>query len=338
MDKHTSDSTLSAVATSAALAVVAVIVLALTPLPAAAANTRQTPAGGSNPPANVAPTPNYNHCTASGLCGEVQPCYTPNFAPAFTSAACEREELEAIDNARAKEGIGPMSLPSDFNSLSGDEQLLVVIDLERVDRGLAPLAGIVASLDSVAQQGTQVSGQPAGTFEDPAFAAGFSVNPGTAFAYRCQSSGSGSYSCNSSGNPGASVAAGGQISALDADYGWMYEDGYGGSNLDCETPASQGCWSHRENILGAYPTSTQFVSSSWGSSPSIVSRRPALPVMGAGSLQPNGAGPQGNWTAIFASVSGKTPALVYSWSEALANGADRGNGQAHMARVSRTRG
>jgi hypothetical protein len=325
MNQPTPAFTLSAVATTAACALLAVMVLALTPLPASAAHTAQTgSAVPANPPANVVASPNYDGCSASGVCGEVQPCYTANFAPAFTSAACEREELEAIDHARAKEGVGPMYLPSDFNSLSGDEQLLVVIDLERVDRGLAPLAGIVASLDGVAQQGTQVQGQPGGTFEDPAFAAGFSVGPGTAIAYRCQASGSGSYSCNGSGNPGASVAAGGQISALDADYGWMYDDGYGGSNLDCETPA--------------YPTSTQFVSSSWGSSPSIVSRRPALPVMGAGSLQPNGAGPQGTWTAIFASVSGKTPALVYSWNEALADGADRGNGQAHMARISRTRG
>ena len=338
MDKQTPAFTLSAVATAAASVLLAVTVLALTPLADFAGHTTQTPGSVSNPSANVAPNPNYDHCTASGLCGEVQPCYTASFAPAFTSAACEQEELEAIDNARAKEGVGPMYLPSNFNSLSGDEQLLVVIDLERVDRGLAPLAGIVASLDSVAQQGTHVNGQPAGTFEDPAFPAGFSVAPGTAIAYRCQSSGSGSYSCNSSGNPGASVAAGGQISALDADYGWMYDDGYGGSNLDCETPASQGCWSHRENILGAYPTSTQFVSSSWGSSPSVVSRRPALPVMGAGSLQPNGAAPQGIWTAIFASVSDKTPALVYGWNQALAAGADRLSSHARLARISRKRG
>ena len=179
MDQPTPAFTLSAVATTAACALLAVMVLALTPLPAAAAHTAQTgSAVPANPPANVVASPNYDGCTASGVCGEVQPCYTANFAPAFTSAACEREELEAIDHARAKEGVGPMYLPSDFNSLSGDEQLLVVIDLERVDRGLAPLAGIVASLDGVAQQGTQVQGQPAGTFEDPRLRGRLQRRPG----------------------------------------------------------------------------------------------------------------------------------------------------------------
>ena len=129
-----------------------------------------------------------------------------------------------------------MYLPSGFNSLSGDEQLLVVIDLERVGRGLAPFAGIVASPDTVAQRGTQVYGQPAGTFEDPSFPAPFSVGSGTAFAYNCRANDMGTDTCDGSGNPGASIAAGGEISALDADYDWMYDDGCCGSNSDCQTP------------------------------------------------------------------------------------------------------
>ena len=100
-----------------------------------------------NPSANVAPDPNYDGCTPSGFCTEGPPCYASDFVPAFASSTCEQEELEAVDNARAKEGVGPMYLPSSFNSLSGDEQLLVVIDLERVGRGLPPFTGIVASLD-----------------------------------------------------------------------------------------------------------------------------------------------------------------------------------------------
>jgi hypothetical protein len=314
---------LSAVAAGAACALVAVLVLALAPLPAFAAHTSQAPGtpAPANPPANVAPNPNYDGCDASGSCSEGQPCYTTGFAPAFTSAGCEKEELEAIDNARAKEGIGPMQLPSDFNSLSGDQQLLVVIDLERVGRGLPPFAGIVASLNGIAQQGTQASGQAAGTFEDPAFTARFSVDPGTSLAYRCHASGPDGFLCDGSGNPGASIAAGGQISALDADYGWMYNDGYGGSNLDCEMPNASGCWGHRDNILGTYPTSTQFTSKSSDSSVSVTSSRRAVPVMGAGSLQPEDGGPQGNWTAIFASVAGRTPAFLYTWKQAQAHGA-----------------
>lgn len=269
-----------------ACASVAVMILAFTSLPACAAAAVQAPGAAptENPSANVA------------------------------------TELKAIDGARAKEGVGPMYLPRDFNSLSGDEQLLVVIDLERAGRGLSPLRGIVASLDSVAQQGAQVSGQSAGTFKDPVFPGGLSVDPGASLAYSCHPVGADSYACDGSGNPGAAIAAGGQIGALAADYSWMYNDGYGGPNSDCKTPNAPGCWKHRENILGPYPTRTQFISGPWGSSLSIVSPRAAMPVMGAGSLQPNG-GPRGNWTAIFASVTGRMPALAYTWSQARADGA-----------------
>ena len=34
----------------------------------------------------------------------------------------------------------------------------------------------------------------------------------------------------------------------------MYDDGYGGTNLDCTSPADNGCWGHRDNILGAWTT------------------------------------------------------------------------------------
>ena len=252
--------------------------------------------------------------------------------PAFAAAAAQTRgavaaespsvatELKAIDGARAKQGVGPMYLPKNFNALSGDEQLFVVIDLERVGRGLPPLTGIVASLDGVAQEGTQVSGQPAGTFADPVFPGGFSVDPGASLAYSCHPVGAGSYACDGSGNPGAAIAAGGQIGALEADYSWMYNDGYGGPNSDCKTANAPGCWKHRDNILGPYPTRTRFISGPWGSSLSIVSPRAAMPVMGAGSLQPNG-GARGSWTAIFASVTGRMPALAYSWSQARADGA-----------------
>ena len=41
---------------------------------------------------------------------------------------------------------------------------------------------------------------------------------------------------------------------LGADYAWMYDDGYGGTNLDCTSPGSSGCWGHRDNILGDWTT------------------------------------------------------------------------------------
>lgn len=314
---------------SVTCALVAVLTLALTAPPASAAHSAQTRvvASRENPGADVAPDPNYDGCTASDFCTAGPPCYTADFAPAFTSPDCEQDELEAIDNARAKEGVGPMYLPSAFNSLSGDEQLLVVIDLERVGRGLPPLAGIVASLDSVAQRGTQVSGQPTGTFEDPTLPLGFRVDSGTAFAYSCHSTGARSDACDGSGSPGASIAGGGEISVLDADYYWLYDDGDGGPNVGCVTPTSPDCWAHRDNILGLYPLRTRFISGTRNSQLSVVSARRAVPVMGAGSLQPDGGAPQGAWTAILASITGKVPAFVYSWEEALADGAGEAPGQ-----------
>jgi hypothetical protein len=274
-----------------------------------------------NPATNVAPDPNYDNCDASGSCTLEPPCYTESFQAAFSSAACEQAELAAIDNARAKEGVGPMYLPSDYNSLTGDEQLLVVIDLERVGRGLPPVAGIVASLDRVAQRGTDPAGAPAGSFEDPTFSPGFRVGKGTLFAYRCH--GSNGFSCGRDGNPGAAIGAGNQIGALDSDYGWMYNDGYGGSNYDCKTPNASGCWGHRDNILGHYPTKTRYVSLTADAGLVAGRERKAEIVMGAGYLQPNGGGgPQANATAIFASVSGRRPKLVYSWKQALAAGAN----------------
>jgi hypothetical protein len=276
-----------------------------------------------NPAANVAPRPNYSGCKENGDCTEGPPCYSSTLAAVFDSAACEQGELRAIDDARAKEGVGPMHLPSNFNSLSADEQLLVTVDLERVGRGLPPFQGIVESLDSLAQAGTHVAGQRPGTFEDPSFPRGFSLGAGVAFGYRCHQETGGTYSCDGSGQPGASIAAGDNISALDADYDWMYDDGPGGSNNDCRTRGARGCWGHRDNILGRYPTQTRFVSTAWGASLSVTARRPATLVMGAGALEPNGAGgPQGNFTAIFASIVGPQPAFVYTWKQALAAGAN----------------
>ena len=277
----------------------------------------------ANPAANVAPNPNYDHCTAGGSCTAMPPCYSasPSFAPKFTAAACESAELAAIDNARAKEGVAPMTLPRTFNSLTRAEQLLVVIDLERVGRGLPPFAGLVASLDAIAQSATHPPGAPAGSFEDPTFPNGFTVAPASAFAWR-GAGGNGGFSCDGSGQPGAAIAAGGQISALDADYGWMYDDGYGGSNFDCRTPGASGCWGHRDNILGRYPRRSAFTSASFGAPINVGPARRTTLVMGAGNLQPVKAGEaQGNWTAIFAAVSGHRPKLVYSWKQAVAAGA-----------------
>ena len=97
------------------------------------------PDPSANPSTSLAPAPNYgNVCAPVG---------------ADTSTTCLRVTLQAIDAARAAEGLGPMRLPADFGRLSVPEQLFVAVDRERVDRGLAPFAGLSAALDQGAHGG-----------------------------------------------------------------------------------------------------------------------------------------------------------------------------------------
>ena len=62
--------------------------------------------------------------------------------------------------ARAHEGLGAMVLPSDFAALTPAEQLFVLTDIERVDRGLPPVVGMVAQLDTDAQNAAAANTDP----------------------------------------------------------------------------------------------------------------------------------------------------------------------------------
>jgi hypothetical protein len=135
-----------------------------------------------------------------------------------SSNACQAAVVEAIDSARAAEGVKPLQLPSYYESLSVPQQLLVLADAEREDRGLPGFAGLSSRLDAIAREGALSNNDPNG----PA---------------------------NTSWG---SNWAGGEGSALLADYDWMYDDGPGSPNLDCAKPGASGCWDHRLNILGDY--------------------------------------------------------------------------------------
>jgi hypothetical protein len=113
-----------------------------------------------------------------------------------------------------------MVLPQNFASLTIQQQLLVVSDLERTARGLTPILGLATRYDTDAQQAAQADEDP-----DPS-----SFN----------------------GDAWGSNWEGGYGSTLEADFGWMYDDGPGSDNVDCLTPGSSGCWGHRDNILGAW--------------------------------------------------------------------------------------
>jgi hypothetical protein len=128
----------------------------------------------------------------------------------------QRAGFAPVDYGRSREGIGPLRLPGNFTRLSPPEQMLVVIDLERVNRGLAPIAGLSGPLDAAAARGLADHGDPVGPS---------------------------GYSWGSVWAVGSGLA--------DTDWAWMYDDGPGGENLDCPRVGAPGCWVHRRIILQA---------------------------------------------------------------------------------------
>jgi hypothetical protein len=148
------------------------------------------------------------------------PDYIENCAPvgADTSSPCLRITLDAIDGARAREGLRPMALPADFASLSVPEQLFVAIDRERVDRGLAPFTGLMPALDADAQKGAETARLP--------------TRPGPGYS---------------------SVATewiGDVDNGLDADFEWLYHDGPDSGVPGCSGDRTSGCWFDRHLVLG----------------------------------------------------------------------------------------
>lgn len=246
-----------AVATAVALATVATVW---------SSSVAQSASGVANPAASVAPVPDYiNLCAPAGV---------------DTSVTCLRLTLAAVDRARAREGIGPMRLPSDFAQLSVPEQLFVAIDLERVNRGLTPFVGLTVALDQSAERGADAAGLP----------------PDPGHAYRT-----------------SELEWIGEVAnGLDADYQWVYDDGPGSGLPDCSSKRRSGCWSDRRIVLGNFGNGRGLVmgaaldptgDSSPGSAdgPSLaatlaVARHPigpfaytwvqALSAMGAGTLAP----------------------------------------------------
>jgi hypothetical protein len=136
------------------------------------------------------------------------------------TANCITSALGDIDNARSGEGVPAMQLPADFAQLTVPEQLLVIANLERVDRGLTPLTGLSAGLDANAAQGAADDADPV---------------PNPLYGYEWGSN-----------------WAGGYPSSLVDDFLWMYDDGPGSGNIDCESAGDTGCWGHRDNILASY--------------------------------------------------------------------------------------
>ena len=159
--------------------------------------------GLGNPAHSVSPDPNYpDTCAPDG---------------ADTTGPCLRITLDAIDAARAEEGVRPMVLPADFPRLTVAEQLFVAVDRERVDRGLAPFTGLTTALNADARRAADAARLPG--------------RPGPAYG---------------------SVAAewiGDVDNGLDADFEWLYNDGLDSGVPGCSDSKTSGCWADRRLVL-----------------------------------------------------------------------------------------
>ena len=180
------------------------VALVLLPLVAGCASAGGPGVGVGSPSGSEPPTPRYfDTCAPVGV---------------DTSNLCLRLTLQAIDTARSREGLAPMDLPADFARLSVAEQLFVAVDRERVDRGLAPFAGLSTALDADSVRGAETAELP--------------PDPG------------GSY------NAVATEWIGAVANGLDADYQWMYDDGVGAGVPGCTPRHDDGCWVDRHVLLG----------------------------------------------------------------------------------------
>jgi hypothetical protein len=252
----------------------------------------------ANPPANIAAKPNFLDASCIGTGGGAytcnNPCYAANTSGSIVSvhdSACTAYELEAINNARAQENVAPMVLPSNWQSLTTEQRLFVVADLERVGRGLPPYLGLVPALNADAQSAAAASTDPSlpSTLAVAAGAGGFPMF-------------------------GAAWAGGMAMSALQPDYLWMYEDGWGGSksntdNVACTSPTATGCWAHRDELLG----STDYGSGGawWG-----VGLHCTTCVMGTGAARvANGSYSYPSVTDLVVKPAGVVPAMSFTWAQ-----------------------
>jgi ribosomal protein L24E len=186
--------------------------------------------------------------------------------------------LTAINNGRAHEGVGPMDVSeATLGTMPVNQQVFTVINDERVDRGLPPIDYLTTQLDSYAQGGANAG-------SDPSFPS--DVTGGAPITY------------------GGSIWAGGLTSVLEADYYWMYDDGWSGAsttNDACTSSSAPECWGHRDIILHSFPN--------------CPSGAPILS-MGAASSQSGYAG--GSIAAIVVSSCSAPTDVIASWGQVAA--------------------
>jgi hypothetical protein len=164
-----------------------------------------------------------------------------------------------------------------FNAMPVTQQIFTIINLERIDRGLQPIQYLTSQINGYAQTGAD-----AGT--DPGFPTSLTGGAPVTF--------------------GGSIWAGNVSSTLEADFYWMYDDGWGGllgstSNAACGLLSLNGCWGHRDIILHTFPLC--------GANPPTLS-------MGAATSTSGYSG--GSLAAVLISTCGSEPPdTLTSWNQ-----------------------
>lgn len=132
---------------------------------------------------------------------------------------CDAAALADFRTVRAHDGIGPMTLPRGFDKLTPPWQLFVLVNTERVDRGLKPFTALSSGLNALAKRAARAN-------TDEAFG---HVVPGTKY--------------------GSNWSVEGETALFD-EFCWTYSDGPGQAGC---FGTGGGIWIHRHNILGTGP-------------------------------------------------------------------------------------
>ncbi|MDA8287364.1 MAG: hypothetical protein M0014_02730 [Actinomycetota bacterium] len=195
-----------------------------------------------NPPANIpSPTLLVSPATCTLPPGATSladlrcasPCLPRPVVVYNDSPRCPALVVQGIDRERRAEHLRPLALPTNFASLGAGDQLFVLVNLERIARGVPPLVGVAEALSPAANSAAERGG-------DPIFAKRYG-------AIEVATDSGGTYAFDG-------AWAGGSLNPVAAIFGWLYQDGWGGpgktSNLACTSSAASGCWAHRDELLG----------------------------------------------------------------------------------------
>jgi hypothetical protein len=142
-------------------------------------------------------------------------------------ADCVNAAIAVLQQLRSAMLPTPYQLPGDFASLSPGEELLILINEDRIAYGLTPIIG----LNTAADNGAQLA------FSAPIDANGGDADPGYPPGLP-------------SGWPlGGSNMAEDFPNVLYAYAFWMYDDGPNSRNLACTQQNPGGCWGHRHGMF-----------------------------------------------------------------------------------------